>query len=528
VSAERPVSVIRTTAEPDPTDVRRYRAEGMWLTDAVDAIADAAAADPDRIALVDRIGRTSYGELDRLVGAAATDLRDAGVEVEEPVLLLAANTSPSAIAFHALRRLGATAVLVPANVGAADLESVVRRVHPRFAISPSASFGGSAAAHPSVEWLSTEHLLRVLDGRERLGSPAHRSPDAPGLVLFTSGTTSEPKGVLHSDNTLRVAAHNYIAAAGLGPEDRFFLVSPLASITGVLQALVMAPSMGARVILEEHWDDQATFDLLVQELGTFYGGPDVVIGRLLAEAASRSMTDLPLRAVSVGGTVLDDALLRRAEDDFGIVVMRAYGSSEAPFSTTTPRDAPREPRLELDGVPLRGVSVRIGTAFDPGECAVKGPHLFLGYLDAADNEGAFDDGWFCTGDLGVMTDGNLKISGRLKEIVIRNGLKVSMAEVETAAAKLPFIGEAAAFRRSDPATGERLVLAVRPNEGEHVDLETCVEGLLGLGLAKNRLPEELVVWDAPFPRTNTEKVQRDALAEQSAGRPRFLADRIRV
>lgn len=520
-----PGSAIRATSPPSPDDVRRFRADGAWTEHAVDLVADAAEKVPDRIALVDRSGQLSYADLDRETARCADALMHAGVRSGEPVLVVADNQTRSVIAFHAVRRVGATAVLIPASVGGSELAGVVRRLSPRFGIAPGPQIETFRGADPSVQWLVVDSSMSAAEPRRRLAQPEW-SPDDPSLVLFTSGTTSEPKGVVHSDNTLRVAADNYIEAAELTPDDGFFLVSPLASITGVLQALVMAPVLGARVVLEQHWDDQSTFELLVTSGATFYGGPDVVIGRLLAEATRRGLEDVPLRAASVGGTVLDDELLRRAEDDFGIVVMRAYGSSEAPFSTATPRAAPPEERLQLDGVPLRGVSIRIGTANDPNECAVKGPHLFLGYLDEVDNVGAFDDGWFCTGDIGAMTDGNLKISGRIKEIVIRNGLKVSMAEVEGAAARLPFVMEAAAFRRPDAATGERLVLAVRPRPGEHPDLQMCVAGLLGLGVAKTKLPEELVIWDEPFPRTATEKVQRDSLAEQSASRPRFLADRI--
>ena len=305
----------------------------------------------------------------------------------------------------------------------------------------------------------------------------------------------------------------------------FFLVSPLASITGVLQALCMAPLLGAASIIESSWDDRATFDLLVAEAGTFYGGPDVILGRLLKEA-DRRRERLPLRAVSVGGSMLDDELLRRAENTFGITVMRAYGSSEAPFSTTTPRQASLEDRLNLDGQPNDGVQVRIGSGHDDGECLVRGPHLFLGYLDEEDNADAFEDGWFCTGDIGEFHNGQLKIVGRLKEIVIRNGLKVSMVEAERAAVELSYIHEAASYGVPDEETGERLVLAVRVVDGESVDLDRLAVDLLDQGLTKRNLPEELVIWDQPFPVTPTAKLNRGELARCSEGRPRFMATRL--
>jgi acyl-CoA synthetase (AMP-forming)/AMP-acid ligase II len=285
--------------------------------------------------------------------------------------------------------------------------------------------------------------------------------------------------------------------------------------------------LGGLAVLEDRWDDASSFDLLVTEQATFYGGPDVVLRRLLDEADRRAVTTVPLQGVSVGGTQLDGALLRRAEERFGICVMRAYGSSEAPFSTTTPRNAPRPDRLELDGRPNRGVLVRIGSGRDASECLVRGPHLFLGYLDAADNEDAFEEGWFRTGDAGTFGDEQLKIVGRLKEVVVRNGLKISMASVEDAARALDFVADAAAFGRLDGETGEPLALAVRPPDGvAPPDLATVTAALRAGGLSTRSLPEELVIWTEPFPMTATHKLDRAALAEQSSARPRFYAARL--
>jgi acyl-CoA synthetase (AMP-forming)/AMP-acid ligase II len=224
--------------------------------------------------------------------------------------------------------------------------------------------------------------------------------------------------------------------------------------------------------------------------------------------------------------MLDDALLRQAEEAYGIFVARAYGSSEAPMSTTMPRSASLEDRLHYDGLANAEVLIRIGSSRDPRECLVKGPHLFLGYLEAEDDAEAFEDGFYRTGDAASLTEGRLKIVGRLKEIIIRNGLNVSLLEVEQAARALPGIADAAAYGVADPSTGERLALAVRPNLGSSVDLDEVVAGLRAGGLATRSLPEELVIWDEPFPLTRTEKLSRPALAEQAGDRPRYVAARL--
>ena len=514
--------MIRAMAPHLADHAGEFMARGDWPSEVADPIALTAVGDPGRPALLDRRERLDYAKLDRRINGYAALLSEHGLESGDAVVVVASNDCRSAVAYHAARRIGAVTVLLTDHASTAEISLAIERIEPRLAVGPHRQTDLLSSCHPSIEWLSSEgeSSTASLDlGRKR------SDPNSPGIVLFTSGSTSRPKGVIHSTNTLRVAAKNYVDAAGLGPADVFFLVSPLSSITGVLQALVMAPLLGACAVLEDEWDDVRTFDLLVREQATFYGGPDVVLRRLLAEAERRGLSSLPLRAVSVGGTMLDAGLLRHAETSFGILVMRAYGSSEAPFSTTTPPTDELEDRLEMDGRPNGGVEVRIGSQRDEGECLIKGPHLFLGYLDAEDNDEAFEEDWFRTGDVGVFRHDQLKIVGRLKEVVIRNGIKISMSAVEQAALSLAFVDDAAAYAQTDPDTGEHLVLAVRPVSGV-IEFEMMINALLGTGLGKRSLPEELVIWDEPFPRTVTDKLSRVALAEESLGRPRLLADRL--
>jgi acyl-CoA synthetase (AMP-forming)/AMP-acid ligase II len=515
--------MINATAPHLGDNARKYRTNGAWPDELADPVATVASQDPDRLALVGRAERFDYRGLDRGIGEFASVLLAKGVRAGEAVVLVAANDCQSVIAFHAVRRIGAVCVLVSDHAGPAETALALERTDARLALVSAHLVGQLSDRHPSVEWLSCQGPMSE-SSEPFMGDRS--TPNSPGVVVFTSGSTSLPKGVVHSTNTLRVAATNYIDAAGLDGSDVFFLVSPLSSITGVLQALFMAPMLGACTVLEDQWDDTHTFDLLVAEQATFYGGPDVVLRRLLDEAGRREVTSVPLRAVSVGGALLDKDLLRRAESIYGIFVMRAYGSSEAPFSTTTPHTAELEDRLDLDGAPNTGVEVRIGSRGDESECVIRGPHLFLGYLDRADNEGAFESDWFRTGDMGVFHGEQLKIVGRLKEIVIRNGIKLSIHAVEEAALALPFVKDAAAFGRPDKDTGEHLALAVRPAEGVSLDLEMLVDALLERGITKRHLPEELIVWDEPFPKTVTEKLNRAALAEQSSGRSRQLASRL--
>jgi acyl-CoA synthetase (AMP-forming)/AMP-acid ligase II len=152
---------------------------------------------------------------------------------------------------------------------------------------------------------------------------------------------------------------------------------------------------------------------------------------------------------------------------------------------------------------------------------------FLGYLDPADNRDAFvAGGWFRTGDLGTLEDGRLTVTGRVKEIVSRKGMKISLAEIDEAALTLAGVQEAASYGLPDPETGERLVLAVRCTSPEAESFETIVSRLRSSGLATWKLPEQVVFWNRPLPRTASGKILRPELAAGAAGQPAGLALRL--
>ena len=179
-----------------------------------------------------------------------------------------------------------------------------------------------------------------------------------------------------------------------------------------------------------------------------------------------------------------------------------------------------------DGVPLEDVEVRVGSVADPTECCIRGPHTFLGYTDADDDAQAFDGEWFRTGDVAELSEGRVRIVGRLKDIMIRNGLKIPAAEVEEAVAKIAGVRECAAYSVADATTGERLAVAMVLDTDADMSLADVADALVSAGLPKYKLPEELVFWDQPLPVNANGKVERNKLDARSEGRPRVLADRL--
>lgn len=499
----------------------RYRAAGFWSADPADLVRSAAAQYPNQLAVIERNVRLTYVELDGRIDSAAHAMVESGVLPGALVVLVVGNDLGSMVAVHAALRIDAVVLLVPCSAGAAQVAGILERSGARFGVAPN------WAAIDAPELRSRAGWIDVVGGGSRgiESRRPERPADEPSVVLYTSGTTSRPKGVIHSLSTLAKASVNYIAAADLGRDDRIFLISPLASVTGVVQALFIGPMLAIPVILEDRWDPVATSELLLTSGGTWYGGPDRLLDRMLAEARARTAR-VPLHAVYLGGTMLDRRIVERIEDDFGIVVMRAYGSSEVPVSTAGRRSDPRHVRHSDDGAALDDVELRVGSAAQPTECCIRGPHSFLGYVDDEDDVRGFDGEWFRTGDVAEVIGRRVRVIGRIKDIVIRNGLKIPAAEVEEAVSRIGGIRECAAYSVADASTGERLAMAIVLEPDVEVSLAALTKTLVSDGMPKYKLPEELVVWDEPLPVNANGKVERNKLDAASAGRPRLLAERL--
>lgn len=502
-----------------------YGPSGLWSAAPYDLLAMSAERSPSAPAVADRAEQLTYGQLDAAVEAAAGALVGSGVALGDPVLVVVENDVDSVVAIHAALRVGALAMVAPLSAGSAQLADIVSHTTPTLAVGPRSLV--EAREVGGAPWRTAASLR---DGDPTMAVRSDRPADEPAVVIFTSGTTSRPKGVVHSLSTLLVASRNYIECAELTSADRLFVVSPLASVTGILQAITVTPLIDALVILESRWDPSSTCDLLLRTRGTFFGGPDLLLDKLLDEVEARRLSETTIGAVYLGGTMLDPRILDRVERDFGIVVMRAYGSSEAPISTAGARSEPRDRRLADDGAPLRHVEVRSGSAADPTECCIRGPHLFLGYVHDEDDDHAFEDDWFCTGDVADLSGGRVRIIGRIRDIVIRKGMKVPISEVEGYVNELPGVRRSAGYSVPDPDTGERLAMAVLLEPGADSaalsDLSTVGAALISAGLAKWKLPEELVIWDQDFPQNAAGKVLRNDLAVAGEDRPRILAPRL--
>jgi acyl-CoA synthetase (AMP-forming)/AMP-acid ligase II len=492
---------LTATHPPPPDAVARYRSTGWWRPPQPRSTHLAAiAAGESRIALVDATSQWTYAQLAAAVDELDQSLTEAGVGADDTVLIVAPLRIAAAAAYLGTVLHGAVAVLLDRRCGDADLINAVCAANPKVAL----------AFDDDAERLGLARLCEVVS-LDQIGTEAEPKlrgsvqqqvdPDIPAVVLFTSGTTNTPKAVIHTMNSLRCGAANMIAALNIGPDDAFFLSSPLASITGLVQ-LESALTMQAKVILDDKFSPERSLERVCDFGATVMGGAPFLVESIFDEAARRKRS-VPLRCIAVGGSMVPQTMLDKAAR-IGVRAIRVYGSSEAPFSTATGPDA--EAARRDDGVPMPGVEVGLHGRDD--ELVIRGPHQFHGYLDPTHNLDAFRGDWVRTGDQADVDGGRVRIKGRLKEVVVRKGMKISLSEIDSAAAAL---GECAAFAVPDDTTGERLALAVRGTDAQHVSYLAVVEHLTAAGLAKWKLPEQIIVWDGPLPRTASGKVNRRGL-----------------
>ena len=500
----------------------RYHNAGWWndlgLREGLEAIAE---RDGNRVAVIDNVGTWTYAIVREAVERAVHTLQTAGLEPGDSVLLVSPNSFDGVVAFLSILRCSAVTVALDRRCGASDVAHAVETTAPRLVVLPSGLVTGLRVANHDLRIVTFDELHSATDGTDDWVEP---DKSAPAIVLFTSGTTSKPKGVIHSLHSFLSGVRNLATAFDFTDEDGPFLSSPLASITGLSQ--VQVALSGGHIVLEDKFDAVASLDHLERGGATVLGGAPVIAEMLLSECVRRERTATTLRAIALGGSMIPRPLLEMAIERFSIRPVRVYGSSEAPIHTASRSGDSLSECVANDGSPMAGAEIALGTPNDELELRVRGPNLFQGYLSDAENEQSFVDGWFCTGDKAQIEEGRLLILGRLKEVVARKGLKISLPEIDEAIRGFPTASESATYSVPDAETGERLVLAIRAETSESVSYEAVSEFLLKVGLARWKLPEQIVIWEEPLPRTGSGKILRDRLATDGVAKHTIFAPRL--
>jgi acyl-CoA synthetase len=538
---EEPVAERSKSVEPRwpqrtvPADlVRRYRVEGWWddatLGSMVDSSVGTLRGVEFRVWSQVHPWQGPFGQVDRAARSLAGALRARGIGPGDVFVFQLPNWVEAGISFLAAAYLGATVVPVVHFYGAKEVDFILRAVSPDVVVTAD-RFGHTdhlaiyEALLPGSDgplWLVAGNTSsRGLPGRavafetmlgaDPVEGPADVDPDAPAVIGFTSGTTRDPKGVVHSHRTIGFETRqlDYMFPR-FGPPQ--ITGAPVGHFIGMLNAFLIPLLRDNPVNLVDVWDPGEILRIMRERGLAVSGGATFFLTSLLDHPDFTDEHRALLPFAGLGGSPVPAAVMERLAR-LGIRAYRSYGSTEHPSVTGCLLDDPESKRLYTDGHALPGVEIRLD---ETGEILSRGPDCFVGYTDPNLTAAVFeDDGWYRTGDVGVLDgDGYLTITDRLNDIIIRGGENISAQEVEELVMGLDGVAEVAVVAAPDERLGEHAAAVVRLRDGTPpLTLEDIRGRLATAGLARQKWPESLHVV-ADFPRTASGKVQKFKLRQQ--------------
>ena len=465
-----------------------------------------ARASADAPAL--RFGEAAWtsAELATQVGAAAAlAWHGWGVRSGTRVAWLGAGHPAQLVLLFALARIGAALVPLNFRLAPAEWDAQLAQCGPVCIVS-DAQWAAQAHALAARAGIPLHPAQAVLDASASEPAPDAASADAPGLLVFTSGTTAGPKAAVHTQANLLANMRIAAQAQAMTPQDRVLTVLPMFHVGGLCIQTLPALLAGAEVVLHPRFDAGETLAAIARERPTLTLQVPPTLQALIVHP-DWPTTDLSsLRAVWAGSSLLPAALLE-AFHARGVPVCNVYGATETgPFSIAL-APAHAMDHVGSCGWPAPGVEVRLAN----GEVCVRGPNVASRYWPDAPAVDA--DGWFHSGDLAVQAaDGSYAIVGRAKDLIISGGENIHPAELEAVLAEYPGIAECAAFGVPDAQWGEAVAMAVVRAPGALVD-EVMLREHLAARLARFKLPRHWL-WVDELPKTALGKVQRAALAER--------------
>jgi non-ribosomal peptide synthetase component E (peptide arylation enzyme) len=523
--------------------IARYQQSGHWGSETFYAILSArAAAHPDRIAIVDRGRRVTYAELKTRVDRVAAGFAALGIGSGDVVTIQLPNWVEFAYVFFALERLGAVANQIGPDFRSREVDYILRFSESRAFVCPARfkSFdyvkmigelrlglpdlkavcvlgspsGGAMSGHVSLDALVEDAAAVPLPGAGRGANEVMR-------MAFTSGTTGNPKGVIHSHNTTLSTCRTLNADMGVSPDEVVLIYLPLGLNWGYL-TLVQTVMAGARAVLLDQFSAHAALELIQRERVTYIPTAPASIIAMLNNPELGRFDLSSLRVIITGGASCPIETIREFRARMHGHLIELYGMLETGFHTYTRLDDDPEAVTGTVGTVSLGLGLRLidesgrdVAAGAEGEIAALGPSVHLGYHKnpSANAELFTSDGWFRTGDLGQFDGaGNLKIVGRLKEMINRGGKKFFPREIEEILYTHPKILHAAIVGVPDSRLGERNCLCVIPRPGQTIALDEVV-GYLKDSVATYKLPETIEIFDE-LPFTPTGKIQRHVLVKR--------------
>jgi cyclohexanecarboxylate-CoA ligase len=527
-----------------PERIERETAAGYWrdqvITDFLDTF---AARTPDKVAFVDSRRQVTYAELKAEVDAVALGLLAKGVGPGDVVSFQLPNWIEWIVVHYAVSRIGAVSnplipiyrerevgfmvglarsklIVVPTEFRGFDFPAMIDGLRDQWEVDPELVVVGDE----SWDALKADGALR---GAEELAA-LRPDPNDVTLLIFTSGTTGEPKGVMHTHNTMVAANDPLPDRLGVGPDSVLHMASTLAHLTGFLYGARLNVQNGATCVLQDVWDATSFVELIEQHGITYTSAATPFLHDLVTAPALDDHDTSSLVRFCCMGAPIPRAMVRQAKAKLpGLVVIGGWGQTEEGLVTIGIPGDPEDKIIETDGFPWPGMEIRVVDAVgdvvpagQEGALQVRGPFLFVGYAErleltreqmvpAEDDRGD----WFDTGDLAFIDeDGYLRISGRAKDVIIRGGENIPVAYVENVLYEHPDVESVAVVAVPDPRLQERACACLVLKPGASLTIDDLRAFLATKGVSKHYWPEKLVLF-GEFPKTPSGKIQKFQLRE---------------
>jgi len=529
-------------------------AQGYWHDRTINADLDTCRAQcPDKLALTavqvesGAVKRFTYRELAALADRVAVGLTRLGIGRNDVVSCQLPNWWQLTVTYLACSRIGAVINPMMPIFRERELSFMLKHAGSKVVIVPKvfrgfdheAMFASLRAQLPDLQHVvvaggdgpdSFEALLsgpaweREADAAEIL--LRHRpGPDDVTQLLYTSGTTGEPKGVMHTANTLMANIIPFAERLRLGAGDAILMASPMAHQTGFMYGLTMPIMLRASVVLQDAWDPVMAAKLIREEGVTFKMASTPFLTDLTRVVAESQRPVPSLRVFLCAGAPIPGALVEQARTTLGAKIVSGWGMTENGALTITRLEDDDERSFTTDGCPLPGVELKVVDAADTplpagatGRLLARACSNFGGYLHRPHLNATDAQGWFDTGDLArIDSQGYVRIDGRSKDVIIRGGENIPVVEIEALLYRHPAVSQVAIVSYPDERLGERACAFVVPRPGKEFDMAAMVAFLKEQKVATQYMPERLEVQPA-LPTTPSGKVQKFKLRDQLHGR----------
>lgn len=524
--------------------------QGYWLNKTIlQSLNEAVHQHPDKVALVsyktEDQSETSftYREMLHTANRIALGLKRLGVQKQDIVSCQLPNWWEFTLLYIACRRIGAVLNPLMPIFRERELSFMLKHTESKVFIVPKVfrKFDHEKLADQLQKNIESLEQIIVVGGEGEnsfenllLNHGLDQDPqilntlndvtitaDDIAQLVFTSGTTGEPKGVMHTANTLFSNIVPYAKRLHLNQNDVIFMGSPMAHQTGFMYGLIMPVLLKAKAVLLDVWDVNVAIDLIHKHQATFTMASTPFLNDL-SEAVMESHQSLDsLKLFLCAGAPIPSTLVQKARQNMGVKVISAWGMTECGAVTTTRPEDDDERSFNTDGLPLPGVEVKVvgddGEELAPhqsGTLMIRSCSNFGGYLKRPHLNETSEDDWFDTGDIAYLDEqGYIRIAGRKKDVIIRGGENIPVAEVESLIYLHPEIATVALVPYPDERMGEKACAVVKLKNPEHeLTLPSLVEFLKTHQLANQYLPERLEIWDE-IPMTPSGKIQKFKIRE---------------